>query len=276
MSCKSSMMWSTRFMLIMQAFCGQISNVMSCNQSKISIQYPRFTKLIIANLMEKYQSIPKRLDEEYHTTKDDTPLCNMYTTREVTVRGVEVLMIQPKPVESTQGTIRTPRAIRTPNCDVVKQKKEGKQIVGESSTPKQFLKIRIRSKHTLATPLPLSDDAERDDIIKATQLSLAKSKTTKVYEEQQNATLVENKIIEEDVEKLVEGNDESTSDEFDDTKILSDEDSDDRIEPVSHKENPKETVDDDEKNDDNKHGDAKNDENKDDNDDNDDDNHIDH
>ncbi|GKB59965.1 hypothetical protein Tco_0916151 [Tanacetum coccineum] len=121
--------------------------------------------------MEKYQSIPKKLDEEYHTTKDDTPLCNMYTTGEVIVRGVEVLMIQPKPV--TQGTIRTPRAIRIPNCDVVK------------------------SKHTLATPLPLSDDAERDDIIEATQLSLDKSKTAKVYEEQQNADLIKNKILEE-------------------------------------------------------------------------------
>ncbi|GKG14004.1 hypothetical protein Tco_0350964, partial [Tanacetum coccineum] len=44
-------------------------------KSKLTtIQYPRFTKLIIADLMEKYQSISKRLDEEYHTIKDDAPL----------------------------------------------------------------------------------------------------------------------------------------------------------------------------------------------------------
>ncbi|GJS96905.1 hypothetical protein Tco_0803873 [Tanacetum coccineum] len=40
-------------------------------QKKNAIQYPHFTKLIIADLMEKYESIPKRLEEEYHTIKND-------------------------------------------------------------------------------------------------------------------------------------------------------------------------------------------------------------
>ncbi|GJX10805.1 hypothetical protein Tco_0200664 [Tanacetum coccineum] len=43
-------------------------------QKKNVIQYPRFIKLIIADLMEKYPSIPRRLDEVYHSIKDDTPL----------------------------------------------------------------------------------------------------------------------------------------------------------------------------------------------------------
>nr|GEU37012.1 retrovirus-related Pol polyprotein from transposon TNT 1-94 [Tanacetum cinerariifolium] len=38
------------------------------------ITYPRFIKLIICDLMKKYPSIPKRLDEDYHSIKDDIPL----------------------------------------------------------------------------------------------------------------------------------------------------------------------------------------------------------
>ncbi|GKE68423.1 hypothetical protein Tco_1526495 [Tanacetum coccineum] len=79
------------------------------------------------DIMEKYELIPKRLEEEYHSIKDDIPLVSVYSTREVIVRGmlitndlltdaikdtqaykdyvekyrgVEVLLIQPEPVES--------------------------------------------------------------------------------------------------------------------------------------------------------------------------------
>ncbi|GKE04132.1 hypothetical protein Tco_1396150 [Tanacetum coccineum] len=190
-------------------------------QKKSFIQYPRFTKLIIVDLIEKYESIPKRLEEEYHTIKDDTPLVSVYTTGEVIVRGmqipndlltdairdtqaykdyvekyerVEVPTIQPEPVESTQGMHRKPRATRTPKLDV--------------DLTKEIHPI---------TPLPPSDDQERDEIIEATQLRLTLDKTAKVYEEQQNVAAVVKKILEEDVENLIEGEDESDGDEFADT-----------------------------------------------------------
>ncbi|GJX53319.1 hypothetical protein Tco_0281688 [Tanacetum coccineum] len=129
--------------------------------------------------MKKYESIPKRLEEEYHTIKDDTPLVNVYTTREMTVcgmqilndlltnairdtqaykdyvekyEGVEVPMIQLEPAESTQGTYRTHTATRTPNPDV-------------------------------------------------------------------NVAAVEKKILEEEVEKLVEGEDESDGDKVADMEL---------------------------------------------------------
>ncbi|GKD40391.1 hypothetical protein Tco_1260598, partial [Tanacetum coccineum] len=38
------------------------------------IQYPRFTNLIISNLMKKFDFIPQRLEEDYHSIKDDIPL----------------------------------------------------------------------------------------------------------------------------------------------------------------------------------------------------------
>ncbi|GKA07730.1 reverse transcriptase domain-containing protein [Tanacetum coccineum] len=52
------------------------------------IQYPRFTKLIIVDLMKKYSSIPQRLEEDYHSIKDDIPLVSVYSTGNVTVRGM--------------------------------------------------------------------------------------------------------------------------------------------------------------------------------------------
>ncbi|GJU59543.1 hypothetical protein Tco_1237309 [Tanacetum coccineum] len=103
-------------------------------QKKDVIQYPRFIKLIIADLIKKFPSIPQRHAENYHSIKDDIPLVIVYTTGNVTVRGmlisdkfltddirtteeykeyenvfvgVDVSTIQPQPVESTQGTIRT-------------------------------------------------------------------------------------------------------------------------------------------------------------------------
>nr|GEX37741.1 integrase, catalytic region, zinc finger, CCHC-type, peptidase aspartic, catalytic [Tanacetum cinerariifolium] len=79
--------------------------------------------------------------------------------------------------------------------------------------------------------------------------------------------LVEKKILEKYVEKLVEVEDESDGDGFADTVLLSDEHSGDKIEPESHKKKPKEIVIDDEKNDDDdKNDDAKDDKDDDDND----------
>ncbi|GJU50236.1 hypothetical protein Tco_1219791 [Tanacetum coccineum] len=58
------------------------------DKKKDVIQYPRFTKLIIVDLMKKYSSIPQRLEEDYHSIKDDIPLVSVYSTGNVTVRGM--------------------------------------------------------------------------------------------------------------------------------------------------------------------------------------------
>ncbi|GJV60932.1 hypothetical protein Tco_1467032, partial [Tanacetum coccineum] len=59
-------------------------------QKKDVIQYPQFTKLIIAGLMNKYPSIPQRLDEDYRSIKDDIPLVNVYSTGNVLFRGMRI------------------------------------------------------------------------------------------------------------------------------------------------------------------------------------------
>ncbi|GKA36939.1 hypothetical protein Tco_0723504 [Tanacetum coccineum] len=57
-------------------------------QKKDSIQYPHFIKLIIVDLIKKFPSIAPRLDEHYHSIKDDVPFGSMYTIGNVTVRGM--------------------------------------------------------------------------------------------------------------------------------------------------------------------------------------------
>ncbi|GJZ35168.1 hypothetical protein Tco_0580985 [Tanacetum coccineum] len=140
------------------------------DQTKINILqlfhvYPRFIKLIVADLMKKFLNILKRLEEDYHSIKDDVPLVSVYTTGNVSVRGmlfsdafltaeiretndfkdyetvflkVDVLMNQPQPVVSTQGTHRiTPSAHRSPTIFASpSETKKWQQIEGKSSSPR--------------------------------------------------------------------------------------------------------------------------------------------
>nr|GEV77012.1 hypothetical protein [Tanacetum cinerariifolium] len=194
-----------------------------------------------------------KLKEYYHSIKDDIPLVSVYTTGNVIVQGklisdafltdhirvteeykeyekvivgVYVPTVQPQPVEFTQGTIRTPGAHMTPTPttivgDVFQKKRKRKQVAEETSSPKPSLKIRVKQNKLSTTPIPPpSDDKERDEIAEATQMSLALHKTAKIAEEQENVAIVQNKLMYEDIEKIVD-------------------------EPGSHKEHLK-TIDDDE------------------------------
>ncbi|GJS72280.1 hypothetical protein Tco_0705121 [Tanacetum coccineum] len=123
---------------------------------KYQIQYPRFTKLIIAYSIKKFPSIPPRLEEDYHSIKDDILLYKEYMKMFV---GVDVPAIHPQPVKSTQGTNRTPSAYRTPisttiTGDVVQNKQNRKQTVDETILPKPSLKIRVKQFQSSITPIP--------------------------------------------------------------------------------------------------------------------------
>ncbi|GJR12020.1 hypothetical protein Tco_0794672 [Tanacetum coccineum] len=138
--------------------------------------------------------------------------------------GVDVPTIQPQPVESTQGANRTPRATRTPNPTDITIKQQ---------------------KPVSTTPPPPNDDQERDDNHEATLLILSLHKTAKIAEKQENMAAIQEKILEEDVEKIVEGEDEEYyASEFLDLVFLDEEDSGTRRDSGSHKKNP-ETIDDD-------------------------------
>ncbi|GJX91968.1 hypothetical protein Tco_0345294 [Tanacetum coccineum] len=153
-------------------------------QKKDQIQYLRFTKLTIADLMKKFSSIAQRLEKDYHYIKDDI-LLEYKEYMKVFVR-VDVPMIQPQPVESTQGTIRAPNAYKTPTPTT---------IAGD---------IRVKQCQSSTIPIPtLSDDREREEVSYASEFV--------------------NSVFQDD-----------------------DNDSDNRIEPRSHKKHSKMVDDDDE------------------------------
>nr|GEV40006.1 copia protein [Tanacetum cinerariifolium] len=97
------------------------------------------------NLAQPWQTmfkIPQRVEEDYHSIKDDIPL-----EYETVFMNVDVPMNQPQPVVSTQETHRsTPSAHRTPTLTTSPRGKNRKQSVGESSSPRQSHKITIKRK----------------------------------------------------------------------------------------------------------------------------------
>ncbi|GJY06560.1 hypothetical protein Tco_0373614 [Tanacetum coccineum] len=96
------------------------------SQKKNVIQYPHFTKFIIANLMKKFPSIPPTIEEDYHSIKYDITL---------EIRGTDDFK------ESTPGAHRIPTLTAASP-----QGKKRKQSVGELSSPQKSLKITIRQK----------------------------------------------------------------------------------------------------------------------------------
>ncbi|GJZ20556.1 hypothetical protein Tco_0557146 [Tanacetum coccineum] len=113
-------------------------------QKKEAIQYPRFIKLIIDDLIKKFPDIPQKVDEDYHSIKDDTLLVSMYTTRNVLVRG----MLIPD-VFLTEEIRGTDDFKEYEMVFVGVHGKKRKQTAGESSSPHKSLRITIRQKQVV-------------------------------------------------------------------------------------------------------------------------------
>ncbi|GJW96451.1 retrovirus-related pol polyprotein from transposon TNT 1-94 [Tanacetum coccineum] len=115
---------------------------------------------------------------------------------------------------SLKGTHRTtPRSYRTPTLTAASpQEKMRKQSVRETSSPRKFLKATIKQKKQSTTPIPpASDDRERDEIVEANLLSLTLHKTALAAEAQENVAKVQEKLAEEEIEKMVEGEEDEES-----------------------------------------------------------------
>ncbi|GJS68896.1 retrovirus-related pol polyprotein from transposon TNT 1-94 [Tanacetum coccineum] len=150
--------------------------------------------------MVGYQDIPQRIEDDYHSIKDDIPLVSVYTAGNVLVRGMLI--------------------------------------------PDEFLTMEIRATNDFKE----YETVERDEITEATLLSLTLHKTTLAAEAQENIAKVQEKLAEEESEKMVEGDEdkESYASEFADSVLNDDvDDSGTRLEPRSHKENPEKVDDDD-------------------------------
>ncbi|GKD95945.1 hypothetical protein Tco_1379842 [Tanacetum coccineum] len=183
-------------------------------RKKEAIQYPRFIKLIIADLMKKFPNIPQRIDEDYHSIKDDILLVSVYTTGNVLVRGMLIL-----------------DEFLTEEIRATDDFKEYEMVFVGVEIPMNQSQLVVSTQGTHSTTLIPSpgDDRERDKVAEATILSLILHKTALAAEGQENIAKVQKKMDEEEIEKIVEG----------------DEDEESYAKPESHKEHPEIVNDDD-------------------------------
>ncbi|GJV50034.1 hypothetical protein Tco_1440246 [Tanacetum coccineum] len=169
---------------------------------------------------------PRDLKEDYHSIKDDTPLVSVYTTRNVIVR--EMLIAD----DLLNDAIRDTQAYKDYKKEFVRvnvptiQPQPVESTQGTNGIPRATRTPNPTDVKPFTTsPPPPSDDRERDEIYEATQLSL---------------------VLKEDVERIVEGEDEESDViKFFDSVFVVEEDSGDRLEPESQKENPEKIDDDD-------------------------------
>ncbi|GJT79954.1 RNA-directed DNA polymerase, eukaryota, reverse transcriptase zinc-binding domain protein [Tanacetum coccineum] len=204
--------------------------------------------------MMKFPNIPKRLEEDYHSIKDDVPLVSVYTTGNVLVRGMlipDALLtaeIREMADFKEYETVNTPRAPRTPTIsDSPQETKKRKQTVGESSSRRIIIKKKKQSTPSIPPP---GDDRERDEMAEATLLSLTLYKTALDAEAKENIAKVQEMLAQEEIDKLVNGDDddESSASAFADTVLNDDgDDTGSKLEPGSHKEHPEHVFDDNEK-----------------------------
>ncbi|GJV11178.1 hypothetical protein Tco_1352719 [Tanacetum coccineum] len=155
---------------------------------------------MIDDLMKKFLNIPQRIDEDYHSIKDDVSLVSVYTTGNVLVRGMLI------PDEFLIEEIHvTDDFKKYETVFVGSDGKKRKQTARESISPRKSQKITIKKKKQTTTPIPPpGDDRERDEVAETTILSLTFHKTALAAEAQENIAKVQEKLDKEEIEKMVE------------------------------------------------------------------------
>ncbi|GJY29737.1 hypothetical protein Tco_0405504 [Tanacetum coccineum] len=226
---------------IIESFMQSVGYQGVVDKKKDFIHYSHFTKLIITDLIKKFPSIPPRLEEDYHSIKDDILLVSVYTTGNVTVRGMLIL-----DAFLTNEILATDdyKEYETMFVKVVvlmnqpQPGKKRKQSAEEINHHKGLLKVTTSQKNKAQHQiLPSHDDRERDEIAEATLLSLALHKTAIAAEAEENVAKVQEKLAEEEIEKMVEGDEdeESYASEFADSMINDDDDLSTRIRVIRRK-----------------------------------------
>ncbi|GJY29033.1 hypothetical protein Tco_0404800 [Tanacetum coccineum] len=109
--------------------------------------------------------------------------------------GLDVPMTWSQPIESTQGTHKTPSAPRPPN-PVEHQ--------GESSAQRKptIIRIRRRSQPDPETPILRTTKIDVTNLDEATQMSIAIDRIIKDLEAQQKVKKVEEHLVNEEIEKI--------------------------------------------------------------------------
>ncbi|GJY86337.1 hypothetical protein Tco_0500363 [Tanacetum coccineum] len=209
---------------------------------------PRYTKLIINHILAKYPKIPKRITEPHHNITDDDVVGYMissvrsnakgmripdelltedmkkteaYKWYDDGFRGVEILMTQPSPIVSSQGTHRTFSAPRSPKPKRI-HKKKGDQVIGESSETRKRLKIKITTKKPdHVAPVSTTSELEKYHLIEAEQVSLLLQKVLKKLKQEKTLKWLQ-KLLDQgsQKERPEEENDDDKVDDADDDSLI--------------------------------------------------------
>nr|GEU84785.1 hypothetical protein [Tanacetum cinerariifolium] len=120
------------------------------NIEKDVIQYPRFIKLIFADLMKNFLSIPPKLEELYISIKNDILLVSVYTMGNVTVRGLLILdALLTKEICATNAYKEYETAFVNVAVPINQPQpgKKRKQSVSETSSPQKSLNVTIKQMY---------------------------------------------------------------------------------------------------------------------------------
>ncbi|GJT97109.1 hypothetical protein Tco_1092627 [Tanacetum coccineum] len=153
----ASLIWSDILYYVMQS-------------NKTSIQYPCFTKLIIADLMEKYESISKSLDKEYHTIKDDTPLITEESSTPKTSLKIRIIQKKSTPTaplppsdDRERDGITEATQLSLAKDKTVKDESSGSEFVDTILLSDEDFSDRIENESHKENPTKIDDDDEKKD-----------------------------------------------------------------------------------------------------------------
>ncbi|GJX92595.1 hypothetical protein Tco_0347181 [Tanacetum coccineum] len=131
---------------IIESFMHMVGYQGVVDKKKDVSQYPCFTKLIIADLMKKFTSIPPRFEEDYHSIKDDISLISVYTTGNVTVRGMLIPDAFLTEEICATNDYKEYETVTPTLTAASPQGKKRKQSAREKSSPQTLLKVTIKHK----------------------------------------------------------------------------------------------------------------------------------
>nr|GEX38260.1 hypothetical protein [Tanacetum cinerariifolium] len=94
---------------------------------------------------------------------------------------------------------------------LVLKRKRGSKVLETSSSKKSFKVTIEKNKQTTTLLPPSGDDRERDEMEEVTFLSLNLYKTALAAEAQENIAKVQEKLNEEEIEKMVKGEEDEES-----------------------------------------------------------------
>ncbi|GJV08274.1 hypothetical protein Tco_1345930, partial [Tanacetum coccineum] len=174
------------------------------------IPYLRFTKIIVDHILTEHTDIPKHLNESYHRVDNDKVVKLIFNSRKRKGLGM-----------------RIPKWLLT---EEMKQTKHYKVYAGELNievlmTLSQPIESMQEMLSTPGAPMPPNPQEQQ-----------ALLQSIEDYEAQQAVKNVDEHLMDEDIENIVEGNEETNVDKFVEDVLNSQEDPDTRIEPMSHKE----------------------------------------